>query len=78
MPGDYFGPIRQFQVIGMANAVSTRIGQFPYRAPESAILMSQYTLNLIERPPGLEAVGSVPREGLEDLEIFALRASRLV
>ncbi|MBN1673602.1 MAG: adenylate/guanylate cyclase domain-containing protein [Kiritimatiellae bacterium] len=73
MKGDLFGPTRQFQVVGTAMAVASRLAKvWPRR--ESAIRMSQYTAELLDPAVRLEETGTIARAGLADLRILVCRS----
>lgn len=69
MAGDFFGPMKQYQIVGAAMATATRLSDIRYRRG-SSVRMSQYTVELIRPTDGLQEIGMIPREGLDDLRII--------
>jgi class 3 adenylate cyclase len=69
LSGDYFGPTRQFQIVGDAMSVADRLSNAA-RVESSSILMSQLTLDLLNHPNDLKEVGIIKRDELEDLRLF--------
>ena len=69
LAGQYFGPIKQFQVVGIARAIAERISRHG-RSPQSMIRMSQYTRQWLGDREDIREAGSIVREGLENLRVF--------
>ena len=69
MAGDWFGPIKQFQVVGKAMTTADRLIRTP-PILDSTVQMSQYTYNLICPHEGIKETGSIGRDNLEDLKVF--------
>lgn len=69
LAGQTFGPIKQFQVVGIARAIADRISRHG-TSPDSIIRMSQYTRQLLDDTEDISEAGSIKREGLEDLRVF--------
>ena len=74
MAGDWFGPTKQFQVVGRAAAIADRLSKCS-RFNRSFIRMSQYTLDFIKPPEGIEETGKISRENLDDLRVFTYAPS---
>ena len=70
MGGDFFGPRKQFQVIGMAVSVTDRISKVK-RLQGSVVRMCQYTANMLKNTDILRKAGRIKRDGLEPLRMFA-------
>jgi adenylate cyclase len=77
MSGDTFGPIKQFQIIGIAKAIADRISSTPRIRGTSSIRMSQYTVEFIDNPGRMEKIGTVSRNKLDDLQIFSFCPSKM-
>jgi class 3 adenylate cyclase len=69
LAGEFFGPIKQFQVVGKARAVADRLDRAPASAG-SFVRMSQYTADHVECSEKLVERGHIAREGLVDLRIL--------
>ena len=69
LAGQYFGPIKQFQLVGIARAIADRISRHG-TSPHSTIRLSQYTRQLLDDTEDISEAGSIEREGLEDLQVF--------
>ena len=69
MSGEYFGPIKQFQIVGMAMAVADRLSRIRFMGG-SAVYMSQYTVGLLEDLNGMEETETVARDRLEPLKVY--------
>jgi class 3 adenylate cyclase len=69
MAGDYFGPIKQFQVVGTAMIIADRLSRFRY-SPTACITMSQYTFDLIQPHEGIAQTGTIARPHLEELRVY--------
>jgi class 3 adenylate cyclase len=69
LAGQTFGPIKQFQVVGIARAVADRISRHG-TSPHSIVRMSQYTRQLLDDTEDISEAGSLAREGLENLRVF--------
>jgi class 3 adenylate cyclase len=72
MAGGFLGPKMQFQVFGKAKAVADRISAQP-RTGGSCVRLSQYTRDLLANSPVMTKIGSIARDGFEDLEVFSYR-----
>lgn len=75
MAGDYFGPIKQFQVIGKGVAIAERLSRLP-SSDVSCIRMSQYTFNLVQPRDGIIQTETVTREPLEELSVYSWMPER--
>lgn len=74
MGGDFFGPTKQFQVVGKGVAVADRI--FNHRRPNgSGVWMSRQTMDALESGDSIVPDGAAEREGAESLVVFAYRRS---
>ena len=69
MAGDLFGPGNVFQVVGMAMSIMDRLSK-QRNFKISCVRMSQYTLDLINPKDGIEQIGTVLRDNLDDLKVF--------
>lgn len=69
MAGDFFGPTKQYQIVGAAMSIATRLSKARDRRG-SCIRMSQYTVELIHPQNSLQETGTIKRDNLEDLKIF--------
>ncbi len=74
MAGDFFGPTRQFQIIGKARAIVERMTSVNI-SNKSCILFSQYTREVIRTKDTVEEIGTIERTGLEDLRVFVFYPS---
>ena len=70
--GDFFGPKNQFQVFGEAMAIVDQLSKAS-NINGSFILLSQHTTDLLNEPEGLEEIGLINRNNLDDLRIIAYR-----
>lgn len=76
MAGNYFGPNKQFQVIGKAMAIADRLYRFPRTGGgKSSVRMSQFTRDLVQTSDEFVQLGTIPRESLEDLKVLEWMAS---
>ena len=72
MAGEYFGPIKQFQIMGLGRAVADRLARSP-PSVGSFVRMSQYTASLLDGTTGLADCGVIARDFLPDLQILEWR-----
>ena len=75
LAGEFFGPIKQFQIVGKVRAIADR----PDREPASrgsVVRMSQYTADHIEGLENLVERSRIAREGLADLRILEWQSER--
>lgn len=75
LAGQFFGPIRQYQIVGMARAVADRLDRARASAG-SCVRLSQYTADLLGDVDVLIEAGAIAREGLEALRVFEWRHPR--
>ncbi|MBI3553904.1 MAG: hypothetical protein HY077_15520 [Elusimicrobia bacterium] len=67
--GDFFGPQKQFQIVGKAMAIVDRL--FKNRGDVGAVIrMSQDTASLIKAPAQLRETGIIERRDLEPLKVY--------
>lgn len=69
MAGDFFGPAKQFEIVGKAMAIADRLSR-ARRIDRSLIRMSQYTANLLSHLEDLEQTESITAGYMEYLDIF--------
>ena len=74
MQGDYFGPKKQFQIVGKAMSIMERIITFR-DDQETAIRFSQDTYVLIKTKRNIEDIGNIQRDDLEDIKIYRNRSA---
>jgi class 3 adenylate cyclase len=70
MGGDYFGPIKQFQIVGQAVSIASRILKAK-KLRRSVARMSQHTVDLIKTSDLLRKAGRIGGGDLEPLRLFA-------
>ena len=69
LAGQFFGPIKQFQVVGQARAIADRLDRESASAG-SKVRMSQYTADLLDGTANFVEQGRIARDGLADLRIL--------
>lgn len=69
MAGDFFGPTKQYQIVGAAMSIATRLSKARDRRG-TCIRMSQYTVDFVHPKDSLQETGTIKRDNLEDLKIF--------
>lgn len=72
--GDYFGPVKHFQIVGAADAIAERLSRHGGFAP-ATIRLSQHTRDLLGDITGLHDTGAITRVPMPDLQIFEWRAT---
>jgi class 3 adenylate cyclase len=73
--GDFFGPAKQFQIVGKAMAIADLLSR-ARKIDHSLIQMSQYTVNLLIHSEDIEQTETIIADGTEDLKIFTYRSAK--
>ncbi|MFH1725063.1 MAG: adenylate/guanylate cyclase domain-containing protein [Elusimicrobiota bacterium] len=72
MGGDFFGPTKQFQIVGAAVLIADHL--FKMKDTDGSVIrMSQYTADKINAPEPLQEEGLIKRDGSEDLRVYGYR-----
>jgi class 3 adenylate cyclase len=71
--GDFFGPLKRYQIVGEAMAIADRISKMK-NGEDSFIRMSQFTKRLLKAPPADSPTGTIKRQDLAPLEVFTVAA----
>lgn len=67
--GDFFGPMKQFQIIGNAVSIAHRLFEVK-PPPGSFIRMSQHTADTINVPGKLKEEGAIEKDGADTLKVY--------
>jgi len=73
---DFFGPVKQFQVVGRAMDIANIMSK-DNTVSCSSVRMNQDTLDLIEKRERIEETSTIKMANLEDLKIFSYSSARL-